>query len=268
MKASGSARPRARLFVVEDLRPGAALALTRAQAHYLGSVLRLASGAPVLLFNGRDGEWRARIAALARGAGSLAVEAETRRQESEPDLWLLFAPVKRAPIDLIAAKATELGASALLPVETRRTVVERVNLARLRANAVEAAEQSERLSVPELRAPAPLGQVLALWPEGRRLLLLDERGGAPPIAEALRAAAPGPWAVLVGPEGGFERSELDALGRLPFVTPVGMGPRILRAETAALAALACWQALLGDWRMRPPARPPEPAVKAPWPQPR
>ncbi len=247
-----SGRARTRLFVGDDLAPGESVEVGRAQAHYLANVLRLKPGATVALFNGRDGEWVASLAEALRGRVVLAIDSQTRPQVAEPDLWLLFAPIKRAPIDLVAAKATELGVSAIHSVRTRRTVIGRVNLERLRANAIEAAQQCGRLSVPEIRAPARLEDVLADWPAGRRLLVLDESGSGAPIAAALGGTGEGSWAVLVGPEGGFERSELDDLRNMPFVTAIGMGPRILRSETAALAALACWQALLGDWGKAPP----------------
>ncbi len=237
-----------RLFVEQALAPGAAVGLAPAQAHYLRSVMRLAAGAPLLLFNGRDGEWLARLEGLGKGWASCAVERQTRPQAPEADLWLVFAPIKRARIDFIAQKATELGVAALWPVFTRRTAMTRVNAERLRANAVEAAEQSARLTVPEIIAPASLEAALGRWPAERRILLCDESGAGAPIAEALAAAVPGPWAVLIGPEGGFEPAELDGLRKRPIVTAVGLGPRLLRADTAALAALACWQALAGDWR--------------------
>jgi 16S rRNA (uracil1498-N3)-methyltransferase len=241
-----------RLYVTHDLSAGASVGLNPSQAHYLNHVLRMGQGDPVHLFNGRDGEWRARIDALGRGWCSAAVEEQTREQPvpAGGDLWLAFAPVKRARIDFIAAKATELGVAALWPVLTEHTAVGRVNAERLHANAIEAAEQCGRLTVPRVMEPAPLREALAGWPGDRRLLWCDESGGGPPIHDAL-AAAEGPcrgWAVLTGPEGGFARSELDALRDLPNSTPVSLGPRILRADTAAIAALACWQATLGDWR--------------------
>ena len=171
-----------------------------------------------------------------------------RSPEPEPDLWLMFAPIKRGRIDWLVEKATELGASALLPVWTTRTQPERLNLGRLRAHAIEAAEQSERLSVPELRSPEALGRVLAAWPAERRLIVCDESGAGEPIGAVAARLPVGPMALLVGPEGGFDQTELDALGKLSFVSRVGLGPRVLRAETAALVALAVYQATAGDWR--------------------
>jgi 16S rRNA (uracil1498-N3)-methyltransferase len=239
----------ARLFVTAPLASGLAVPLDADQAHYLRAVLRLGPGGALSLFNGRQGEWRGRIVELAKNRGLVALEAETRPQGVERDLWLAFAPVKRARIDYIAEKATELGATRLLPVMTRRTNVARVNTERLAANAREAAEQTERLSVPVVEAPQPLGQFLDRFPAGRRLMICDETGTAPSIAAVLAdpAAAAADWAVLIGPEGGFAPEELDALRKLPFVTAVGLGPRVLRADTAALAALAVFQALAGDW---------------------
>ncbi len=250
-----------RLFVDESLAAGAGVALDADRAHYLRDVLRLGGGAAVKLFNGRDGEWRAAIESVARRAITVRVQTQTRQPAVEPDLWLCFAPVKKARLDFIAEKATELGVSALQPVITQRTIVERVNLDRLRANAVEAAEQTERLTVPAIAAPRTLQQWLSAWPAGRHLLLADETGGGRPIAGVLAGlddvARAAPWAVLTGPEGGFARAELDAIGGLPDVHAVGLGPRILRADTAALAALAVWQAIVGDWRRAAPRRWPD-----------
>ena len=245
-----------RLFVEEDLGAEATIGLDHAQAHFLRSVLRLSRGAAIGLFNGRDGEWRGRLEGLGKGWASILVEERLREQERTPDLWLVFAPIKRARIDFLAEKATELGASLLQPVMTRFTAVSRVNTERLAANAREAAEQCRRLSVPEVRAPRNLFDLLAEWPPERRLLLCAEAGPARPIAEVLNAQAAGgaaapPMAVMTGPEGGYASTELDGLLKLPFVTPVGLGPRVLRADTAALAALATWQAILGDGAARP-----------------
>src|SRR6185369_1111814 len=195
-----------RLCVAADLAAGAEVPLDPAQAHYLRNVMRRGVGDAVRVFNGRQGEWQAKIAALGKGKGALSVEAQTRAQAPEPDLWLLAAPIKRTAIDFVAAKATELGASAILPVFTRRTAVTRVNADRMRANMNEAAEQCERLSVPEARAAAPLEKVLATWPARRRLLFCDETRDGRSIADALvseRAKMPEPWAILIGPEGGF-----------------------------------------------------------------
>jgi len=241
-----------RLFTEADLSVSVSVPLAEGQAHYLRHVLRRAEGASLLLFNGRDGEWQARLGLQGKKGAIAEVESCTRPQAAEPDVWLCFAPVKRARIDYIAEKATELGVAVLQPVITQHTAVERVNVERLRANAIEAAEQTERLSVPEVRAPVELTRLLADWPAGRRLLMCDETGGGPPIAEALGglddAARAAPWGIVIGPEGGFAPAELAALRRAPAVVAVGLGPRILRADTAALAALACWQALVGDWR--------------------
>ena len=245
-----------RLFIEADLAAGVEAPLGEAQAHYLRHVMRREDGATLLLFNGRDGEWRASLSLHGKKAAVVRVETQTRVQAAEPDLWLCFAPIKRARIDLVAEKATELGVARLQPVLTRHTAVERVNVERLRANAIEAAEQTERLTVPEVRAPLELGRLLDGWPTGRRLLMCDETGGGPPIVEALSALEPeaksAPWAIMIGPEGGFAQAELEVLRRMKDVTAVGLGPRILRADTAALAALACWQALLGDWRKPTP----------------
>ena len=246
-------RSKNRLFVDADLTDGATVGLPHAQAHYLTNVLRARPGDRVSLFNGRDGEWLAEIDGFGKGWCSLALRSQVREQFSAPDLWLLFAPVKRNRIDLIAEKATELGVSVLWPVNTKRTNMGRVNTDRLTANAVEAAEQCERLTVPEVREPLALDKVLADWPEERTLYYMDETGSGAPAAQVFGAAgrSASPAAVLIGPEGGFDKSELDALAALPFSCPVGLGPRILRADTAAIAALTCWQALCGDWDRGP-----------------
>ncbi|HKV15644.1 MAG TPA: 16S rRNA (uracil(1498)-N(3))-methyltransferase [Reyranella sp.] len=245
-----------RLFIEADLAAGVEAPLGEAQAHYLRHVMRREDGATLLLFNGRHGEWRASLSLRDKKAAVAHVETQTRVQAAEPDLWLCFAPIKRARIDFVAEKATELGVGRLQPILTRHTAVERVNVERLRANAIEAAEQTERLTVPEVQAPVELGHLLDGWPDGRRILMCDETGAGPPIVEALSALEPAaksaPWAIVTGPEGGFAQAELEALRRMKNVTFVGLGPRILRADTAALAALACWQALLGDWRQPTP----------------
>ncbi len=237
-----------RLYVTCGLTPGGTVELEAGQAHYLRSVLRLGTGASVTAFNAADGEWLCRIGEIGKSEIRLTIDRQLRPAEPEADLWLLCAPIKRARVDWLVEKATELGVSVLLPVWTTHTQVERVNLDRLRAHAVEAAEQSDRLSVPEVRVPEPLERVLAAWPAGRHLLVCDESGGGEPISEAAARVRPGPAAILVGPEGGLDQTELDAISKLSFVTRIGLGPRVLRAETAALAAIAVFQALAGDWR--------------------
>jgi 16S rRNA (uracil1498-N3)-methyltransferase len=222
-----------RLFVTTALGPGAEITATAAQAHYLGSVMRRAVGDPVCLFNGSDGEWSARIVALRRGEAQFVANQQLRSQAPEPDLWLVFALLKRDATDLVIQKATELGVAALWPIVTVRTISQRVNLARFHAIATEAAEQSERLTVPEIHEPRPLSALLQSWPLGRRLFVAAERAVAPPIATTIDPAA-----LLIGPEGGFAPAELDAIRASPLVTIVRLGPRILRAETAAIAGLA------------------------------
>ncbi len=239
-----------RLFVDQDLAGEATVGLESAQAHYLRNVIRLGPGDAVNLFNGRDGEWRARIDGFGRGWCSVSVLERLRPHEVGCDLWLVFAPVKRARIDFIASKATELGVSALVPVFTEYTDASRVNTERLRANAVEAAEQCGRTTVPAVHEAVGFGELMRGWPTDRRLLVCDETGAGAPVLEALQGVgdrASKPWAILVGPEGGFSSAELDLLKEKTIVTRVGLGPRILRADTAAVAALACWQAVLGDW---------------------
>ncbi|MDY0241089.1 MAG: 16S rRNA (uracil(1498)-N(3))-methyltransferase [Rhodospirillaceae bacterium] len=249
-----NAQPKLRLFVDDALAEGAVLSPSPEQTHYLLNVMRAASGENVALFNGRDGEWRACLRVEGRRKALWEVLAQLRPQTAEPDLWLLFAPVKRQRLDLIVEKATELGVSALLPVWTQNTASSRVNEDRLRATAIEAAEQCRRLSIPAIEAPRPLETVLGSWPDGRHLIVLDERGGGAPIGAVLPQLPPGPLAVLVGPEGGFSTDEIDGLSRLSFTQSVGLGPRILRADTAVVAALACLQSSCGDWRDSPAGR--------------
>ena len=238
--------PRQRLFVDSPLAAGTDVVLEADQAHYLVNVMRLGAGAAVALFNGRDGEWAAVIAAVAKRGCTLRVEQLLRPQAAGSDLWLLFAPVKGPRTDFIAEKATELGVSLLQPVLTRRTVANRVNVERLAANAREAAEQCERLTVPEVRDLVPLETILGQWPAERRLMFCDETGVSPPAPRVLTGLPRGPWAVLIGPEGGFGPEELIAVKAMKNAIPVGLGPRILRADTAAVAALTLWQAALGD----------------------
>lgn len=237
---------KARLYVPGDLGMNVAVDLNEGQIHYLLHVLRARAGDRLLLFNGRDGEWLAQIAGAAKRGVTVACLKQTQPQAGTPDIWLVFAPVKKTPSDYLVQKATELGVSVLVPVFTRRTIVSRVNQERMTANAVEAAEQSARLSVPEIREGIALERLLSSWPKERRLFFCDEGGGAQPLAEAARGVDV-PAAILTGPEGGFDPVEREMLRALPFVMPVTLGPRILRADTAALAALAIWQSVAGDF---------------------
>jgi 16S rRNA (uracil1498-N3)-methyltransferase len=242
-----------RLFVDQPLRHGHEIAVAAGQANYLTRVMRLQSGDGVRLFNGSDGEWLARISAVGRGWCGLQIEGALRAQRAEPGPVLAFAPIKKEPMHVLVEKTTELGVQRLLPVLTRNIAIERINLDRVRAHAVEAAEQCGRLTIPEIAEPTPLDALIAAWPEPSPMLFLDERGSGRPIADAIgeyvaalgRTPAPG---ILVGPEGGFAADEAESLRAHPFCVPVSLGPRILRVETAAIAALACWQAFAGDCR--------------------
>ena len=231
-----------RLFVAGPLSQGATVELDGAPANYFANVLRLRDGDRVKLFDDCTGEWLARIAESGKRRVALTVGEHLRPRESVPDLWLLFAPIKRGRIDWLVEKATELGVARLVPVLTRRTIVDRVNLDRLRAHAIEAAEQCGRTALPELAAPA----ALAGWPSDRLLYFADEGGGEPLAA----TATAGPAAILIGPEGGFDDEERAAIRSLALARPVSLGPRILRADTAALAAISLWMAAAGDWAKR------------------
>jgi len=235
-----------RLFIEAPLSDGVRLEPSVQQAHYLLHVMRARPGDLVNVFNGRQGEWLAEISEVSRRSCVLTSIRQTSPQSDVPDLWLVFAPIKKSAADYVAQKATELGVRALQPVFTRRTIVHRINLDRMRANAIEAAEQSGRLTVPEVHEPLELGKLLQAWPADRHILFCDESGGAP-IAQTLGAARAGAWAVLAGPEGGFDPAERDLIRANPLSIPVSLGERILRADTAALAALSIWQAIRGDW---------------------
>jgi 16S rRNA (uracil1498-N3)-methyltransferase len=244
-----SERAATRLHISGVLAEGGRIEINRAQTHRLRHVLRLGIGNIIAAFNARDGEFICRIAEGGRETMILAIEGLRRPPTPEPDPWLLFAPVKRLRLDWLIEKATELGVGAFVPVLTARTQAERLNYERLHIHAIAAAEQCERLSVPELRPLVRLDRMIAAWPTERRLILCDESGDGTPIAEALAGLPPNSLVgMLVGPEGGFAQTELDALANLPFVTRAGLGPRVLRAETAALAGLAVFQAIAGDWR--------------------
>ncbi|WP_428150720.1 16S rRNA (uracil(1498)-N(3))-methyltransferase [Brevundimonas sp.] len=233
-----------RLHVTPELSPGAAIAPALDQSRYLTQVMRLKLGDDLLIFNGRDGEWRATIAEVLKKGVVLRAEEQVRPQTLGPDLDLIVAVVKKSRVETIVEKAAELGARRVRLAVTQRTNVEHVRLDRLDAIAIEAAEQTGRLDVPTIDDPAKLAAILDGWDVSRRLMFCDETGGAP-VASAV--TQPGPWAILIGPEGGFSPEERDRLRALPFTTAVSLGPRILRADTAAIAAMTLWQAAVGDW---------------------
>jgi 16S rRNA (uracil1498-N3)-methyltransferase len=237
-----------RLFIAHDLARGAKIALDEGQSRYLAAVMRLAVGDELLVFNGRNGEWRAAVASLGKRAVSLEVGIQTRPEARGPDLELVIALVKRARLETIVEKAAELGAARVRLVITERTNADHTRLERLQAIATEAAEQTGRLDVPEIIEPVKLDRLVADWPAGRRLLFCDEAGEALPALAALTDQPNVPWSVLIGPEGGFSPAERQRLRELPFAVPATLGPRILRADTAAISALTLWQAALGDWR--------------------
>lgn len=240
-----------RLFVDVPLMADATLPLDRDQSHYLATVMRLKIGDSVSVFNGQDGEWQASIDEADRRRVTLKISNLLKEQLSEPDLWLVFAPIKKARLDFIAQKATELGVSHLVPVMTNRTIVDRVNTSRLTANAIEAAEQCERLSVPTVGEAAKLGRILENWPPERKIMFCDEDLSGKPAHAALTSLCnksdPGPWAILIGPEGGFDNAERALIRAHPNCVVVSLGPRVLRADTAAMAAISLWQSALGDW---------------------
>lgn len=258
-------QPALRLYVDQPLVAGGEVVLSQPQVHYLAHVMRRDVGAALLLFNGQEGEWSASVAELRKKQGLAVVANQVRAQKASPDLMLVFAPVKRGPLDQIAQKASELGVACLQPVQSARTIVSRLREDRLTANAVEAAEQSERLDVAQVRPLVKLETLIARWPQQepkRQLMFCDEAGEVPEqhwggvTARAhpvLMALAPyqtkdkQPWAILIGPEGGFTPAERKLLRAQDFVVPVTLGPRILRADTAAFAAITLWQAALGDF---------------------
>lgn len=235
-----------RLYVEQPLGPGAAVTLDGNAAHYLISVMRVKAGDTVLLFDNANGEWAATARDVRRRDLVLECVTQTKALEAVPDFWLCVAPVKKGRIDLIAEKACELGVAKLQPVLTRRAVVDRLNLSRLHAHLVEAAEQCGRTALPELAGMVKLDALLKDWPNGRHLFFADETGGRP-LARVL-PEKPGPAALLIGPEGGFDPAEREAIRAHPAAVPISLGPRILRAETAAIAATAAWMTLNGDWK--------------------
>lgn len=252
----GANRTLQRLYLRADLGPGAEIELDRGQANYLVNVLRMLEGDQILAFNGRDGEWQAALAKRGKRDWALAVAALERGQTEPPDLRYLFAPLKHGRLDYMVQKATEMGAGRLTPVLTQYGQVKSLNRQRMEANAIEAAEQCGLLTVPAIEEPVPLAELLDGWPStesARRIVFCDEASeGDDPVA-TLGRIGPSPVAVLVGPEGGFSPEERERLRSLDFVTPIGLGARILRADTAAVAALAIVQAVIGDWPRDPTA---------------
>lgn len=235
-----------RLYVDAPLAGGASFELPKAQAHYLGTVLRKGEGEAVRIFNGQDGEWRAEIATISKRTATLHIKEQLRAPKPSPDIILCFAPVKKHRTAFIIEKATELGVSAMMPVITARTQFPKLNLEKARLQAIEAAEQTERVDVPTLHPVQKLDALLSGWDNKRTLIFADESGDANPAITALKDIK-GPSAILIGPEGGFTPQERETLRAQDFVTPVSLGPRILRADTAALSLLTLWQAALGDW---------------------
>ena len=233
-----------RLYIDHPLASGQDVALTAAQGHYLSGVMRQGAGAGIEVFNGLDGTFAAQIAKVSKRGGVLDIHAQTMPQRDPPDVWLLFAPIKKARTDFIVEKATEMGVARILPVQTEFTNTERVRHDRLQAHAIEAAEQCGGNFVPQVTALRSLGTVLSEWDVQRRLLWADESGGG---LSRLDALPRGPYALLIGPEGGFSPPEQRQLRDAAFVTPMSLGPRILRADTAAVAALTLFQLGLGDW---------------------
>jgi 16S rRNA (uracil1498-N3)-methyltransferase len=233
-----------RLFVDQPLADGITLTIDGGQAHYLSGVMRLKEGDFIALFDDVSGEWRGVIEQVAKRAVRLRIDGKLREREDVPDLWLLAAPIKKGRIDWVAEKACELGVARWRPVITQRTIVDKLNLDRLRAHMIEAAEQCERTALPILDEPEKLAKLLKDWPAERALIFADEEGGVP-MAQAVK---PGPAAILIGPEGGFTKEERAAIRALPQAVGVSLGPRILRADTAMAAAVALWMGLAGDWR--------------------
>ncbi|WP_071799320.1 16S rRNA (uracil(1498)-N(3))-methyltransferase [Natronohydrobacter thiooxidans] len=241
---SDSLRAKIRLYVDQPLGQGQPVALSQPQAHYLANVLRKGPGTPLALFNSRDGEWRAELAEIGKRGAVALCQALAAPQHMPPDLWLIFAPIKKARTDFIVEKATELGAARILPVQTEFTNSERIRQDRLQAHAIEAAEQCGGTFVPEVAGLQPLARLLEHWPEGRALIFADES-----LVDQSRAAVlpSAPAAILIGPEGGFSEAERKRLRAMAHIHPLALGPRILRADTAAVAALTLWQSQRGDW---------------------
>ncbi len=259
-------RARQRLFVSDPITPGCEIELAPEQSHYLEHVMRLKPGTPIKIFNGLDGEWLATIDHLRKKKGTVTAERQLRDQIVERGPILAFAPIKKQRLDFLIEKSVEMGVGSLQPIVTAHGITDKVRLDRLQAQVIEAAEQCERLSVPEIAPPVKLLDWLADWPENRHLLFCDETGSGSPIGEVLsQLLAKGAGsaidndnvvnhAIVIGPEGGFSADEIERIRKQPFATPVSLGPRILRAETAAIAALSVFQDRVGDWSIPPVTR--------------
>ena len=237
-----------RLFIDEkDLKTGQIIELNKDQAHYLLSVMRLEDGRKISVFNGRSGEFESQLVICGKKTANLQIGSKTKNFQSVPDIWLLFAPLKKDRMDFVIEKATELGISAIWPVITQYTISDKVKTERLKAQAIEASEQSRRLDIPKIFEPEPLKYILSKWDKKRKLFYMDETGSGENFYQSAEKMTE-PLAFLIGPEGGFSEQELDNLRNCPFAQAASLGPRILRAETAAITAIACWQAAKGDWQ--------------------
>lgn len=250
MKTSKHSQAKIRLFVEASFNTGF-IDIDKEQTHYLHKVMRKQAGDTILIFNGTDGEYLARITAIDRKSSTIEIIEQTRKQKKEPDISLYFALVKNTAMKNIIRQATELGVSALQPVITKYTNASDTNIERLRSIAIEAAEQSERLSIPEFKGIKKLDDLINGVNKDLTIILCDESGSGRPINEALSKQKNGKYAVLIGPEGGFAKEELEKMRNCPYILPVGMGPRILKADTAVIAALSCYQSILGDWGEQP-----------------
>jgi 16S rRNA (uracil1498-N3)-methyltransferase len=242
--------PTIRLYTEHKLYQDNNLQLSKEHAHYLYNVMRQKAGSYITLFNGIDGQWSGRIESIDKKTVFITITDKTKDQKNAPDLWLCFAPVKNAPLSNLVQKATELGVSRLQPVITGHTVVNKVNLERLLLIATEAAEQSHRLDIPTINQPVKFDQLISGWDEERIMILCDESGSGSPLVEILRNTNADKHAIIIGPEGGFSKSEFEIMKNKPYIMAASLGPRILRADTAAIAAISCYQNILGDWDER------------------
>ena len=249
-----SDKSKIRLYVEESLNQGVSIRVHDGKVNYIANVMRRKIADEVVLFNGKDGEWLSQIGHISKKEIGLNVIKKLKDQKPEPDVWLVFAPIKVGRIDYMIEKAVELGVASLHPVITERTIVTRVNIDRLQAHAVEAAEQCERLNVPKVNTEEKLHKLIEKWPSDRAIIFCDETGRGRPIVELLPEIKENKYAIFIGPEGGFTENEFKLLLKMKNVYPLHLGPRVMRADTAAISALACFQALKGDWSESPEFR--------------